>query len=340
MQTPESDQLQGAMIGFMIGDVLAVPTAYLTEREIKKTIGYVREFITNYHNPFSYLLKKGEYGSNSALLINTFSALITKQGYHHLFLTNKLKQLVKKAKDDFFSSPRCFGSTTTATLLSGQPSKKDSASCIYRSVAIALFYRDLEKILYFSRKHARITHLSPVSLAASDFICTALFYLKKREKNLHQIFKKSLQLVKDQYNHHDIEILLKKLNLILDRKINSIKQAKNILGTGSLAHMIVPMALYCVLRYPHNFEKAVVLAANCYRDDSPEEKKRLRHFIYIKELLECNGGCTDGIAAITGALSGCLHGYSALPLKFLHPLEDKERVLQLTADYSADGLGF
>ncbi|NDJ78842.1 MAG: hypothetical protein GYB65_21535, partial [Chloroflexi bacterium] len=73
-----------------------------------------------------------------------------------------------------------------------------------------------------------------------------------------------------------------------------------VLGNRLTVQECVPAAVYCVLRYPNNFEKAVGFAARL-------------------------GGDADTIAAITGAIAGALHGVSAIPARWLDTLENGER---------------
>lgn len=320
------DRVQGAIVGFMIGDALGLPIAAIKEDEVKKTFGYIKTFIRNYRHPFVYYLKEGQYGSNSLTLISLLELFVIKGYYEHDAWIKKLKELVKRGKEDFFFS-RWFGPTTTRAILSGQPTSKHSATCIYRSIPFVLLMDDINKIVSLSRKQSKITHISPISLAATDFICMILFHLKNGEQNIGKVAKESLLFINT--NYQGIELLTSKLNLVLHNKLRSLEDARNILGTGSLAHMLVPIALYCVLNFYSSFDDAVIKGANCYRKDNNEERKKLAYLTYIEEVLECYGGDTGAIAGLIGLLLGCYYGYSRLPKRFTLKVEDSEKVLSL-----------
>ena len=72
-----------------------------------------------------------------------------------------------------------------------------------------------------------------------------------------------------------------------------------ILGTDSTGPESVPAALYSVLAH-ERFKGAVAFAIRC-------------------------GGDTDTVGAMTGAIAGARHGASAIPDRWLRPLEDGER---------------
>lgn len=320
------DRISGGIIGFMIGDALGLPIAGIQKTEVKKTVGFITTYATNYKHPFFYFLKKGQYGSNSRLLLVSLESLVKNKGYKHSDLVSRLKTIAKKSKRDFFYS-RWLGESATKALLSGQPVNSHSCTCIYRSIPIALLYDDFDKALFFSEKQTKITHISPVSLATSFFITYLLFHLKQRLYSLDVIVDKAILEMEKKYEN--CEILTQKLRLVLNKEIKETNQARYILGTGSLAHQTVPMSLYLFLRYKKNFAKAVILGANSTRKDNKEEKEKLANMSYITELLECRGGATDGIAALTGSFIGTYNGYQQIPVKFLNELEDREKVLNL-----------
>ena len=84
---------------------------------------------------------------------------------------------------------------------------------------------------------------------------------------------------------------------------------KNIvsLGMGWVAEEVLAIALYCCLRYPNNFSKAVIAAVN-------------------------HGGDSDSTGAITGNILGAWLGYSVIEEKWLFLLEMKSTILGLADD--------
>ena len=102
-------------------------------------------------------------------------------------------------------------------------------------------------------------------------------------------------------------------------------------GTGSLIYQTLPLAIYFFLKYPSNFEKAVLGAVNSYRSDTYKEKKKLAGLSWNKQLQEAKGGNTDGIAGLTGAFAGAYLGINKIPRKFL-TVEDKQKLKVLAEE--------
>ena len=73
--------------------------------------------------------------------------------------------------------------------------------------------------------------------------------------------------------------------------------ATNHLGHGWVAHETVAVAIYCCLRYPDDFAKAVQLAVN-------------------------TDGDSDSLGSVTGGLLGALNGLSVLPDGWIERIED------------------
>ena len=82
------------------------------------------------------------------------------------------------------------------------------------------------------------------------------------------------------------------------------------------------------MKQPENFEKSILLAANSYRDDTPEEKERLKNLSWKEKLIETKGGNTDGIAGLTGAFLGAYLGKDKIPNKFMK-IENKDKIIKL-----------
>jgi ADP-ribosylglycohydrolase len=305
---------------------LGLPAAGIKEEDVKGTIGNIKGFTTNYHNPFFYYLQKGQYGSNSILLIAMLEILSEYGYYNHTKFFSKLKNITLKAKKDFFYS-RSFSPSITSAIMSEQPTSSVSASCAYRSIPISLIYNDVNEILFLSKKQSTITHISPLSLAGSDFLCIVLHRLRNGDKNIREVIQKATNYINKYYKN--IDPLDKKLRMVLQNKFSSHREAKKIIGTGSRVHMVIPLAIYYILQYADNFEKAILAGANSFRIDTAEEQKKLVTLTYVEEIIHCIGGNTDAIAALIGAILGCYYGYSKLPNKFLINLEDKNKALMM-----------
>ncbi|MDE5755369.1 MAG: ADP-ribosylglycohydrolase family protein [Oscillospiraceae bacterium] len=76
------------------------------------------------------------------------------------------------------------------------------------------------------------------------------------------------------------------------------------IGQGWVAEETLAIAVYCTLRYPNDFEKAIVVAVN-------------------------HDGDSDSTGAVTGNLLGAYLGYDAIPEKYKTHLELHDQILQL-----------
>ncbi len=327
------DKIQGGIIGFMIGDAMGLPIAGMRKSDVLRHVGIVKKYINNFRHPFAYFLKEGQYGSNSRLLISSLQSLVKNGKYNRLDLKRRLTQIARKSKADFFYS-RWIGETITKTLLSGEASFSNSCTCIYYSIPLSFFINDLNELAKIVEENSKLTHISPISLAASTFVTRLLFHLKGGKKNAQLYIEEAAQFAGKKYKGS--EKLIENILLASNKnKIKNVEIARKVFGTGSLAYQTIPLSIYIFLNNMNNFENAIIAGVNSYRDDQEEEKK-LRYVSYPEELIHCRGGATDGIASLVGSFIGCYIGYSQIPKKFLSDLEDRNKVQRLISSFFHD----
>lgn len=328
----KKDKVKGGLVGLVIGDALGLPISGMKKEEVEKTVGKITKFTTNYRHPYFYFLKKGQYGSNTRLILASLEDLVEHRFYNEGDLRERLTSIAKKSKNDFFYS-RWLGETVTKALLSGQSVVSESCTCIYRSAPIALLYDDLDKALEDSEKQSLLTHSSSLSLASSYFLTHMLFHLKKEQVDPRSIAEKAFEEIKKKYSYLETKKLIDNLHMVLSGEIEDINHARTIIGTSSLSYHVIPLSLYIFLKNQNNFEESVIAGANSSRDDNEEQKVKLQYLSYINELSECRGGDTNAIATISGSLTGTYLGYSSIAHKFLDDLEDRTKIIKLTDRY-------
>src|SRR5262249_13700909 len=76
------------------------------------------------------------------------------------------------------------------------------------------------------------------------------------------------------------------------------------LGVSAWSRESVPCALYCVARFPQDFESLLVNAINL------------------------SGNATESIGSLVGAIGGALHGVDNIPLHWKAGVEDAPRLVQ------------
>ena len=85
------------------------------------------------------------------------------------------------------------------------------------------------------------------------------------------------------------------------------EEAIRMLGEGWVAEETLAIAVYCALKYKHNFDRALIAAVN-------------------------HDGDSDSTGAVTGNLLGASLGLSGIPLKYQYALELREIILELADD--------
>ena len=90
------------------------------------------------------------------------------------------------------------------------------------------------------------------------------------------------------------------------RDLNDV-DAIRMLGEGWVAEETLAIAIYCVLKYPDNFDNAVIASVN-------------------------HDGDSDSTGAVTGNILGAYLGFHSIPDKFLERLELKNVIIQMADD--------
>lgn len=84
-------------------------------------------------------------------------------------------------------------------------------------------------------------------------------------------------------------------------------EAVESIGSGWIAEEALAIALYCSLVHEKNFEKAVLLSVN-------------------------HSGDSDSTGSITGNIVGVIHGVDAIPQRWLHELELRDTIKEISRD--------
>lgn len=329
----------GAFVGFAIGDALGFPVAGIDKSDVPKFINQeITNFVDNPKHPFFHHLKSGQYTENTNLLIISAQHLIKNHG----FVPQKYQDDLSKWGKKILANPdaeRWAGPTAinaVKNLMGGKSYLEsgsittESCSATYRVISLGIFYRPFAKDGVDELKNnaeisAMFTHNSEVSkigAAITALIIGNLMHGMLPEKAVNG----ALEIVGE---NEKTKLLIQKMRQAVDMsKTESIDSAREIFGTGSPIFQTLPLAIFCFLKFQNNFEKAVIAAANSYRDDTPEEKERLKKFSWEEQLQYAKGGNTDGIAGLTGAFAGTYLGLSKIPRKFLS-IEDREKLVSL-----------
>lgn len=108
----------------------------------------------------------------------------------------------------------------------------------------------------------------------------------------------------------ELTVLVRKAVQLSGEEKNDLDAIRQ-LGEGWVAEETLAIAVYCALKYPDNFEKAIIASVN-------------------------HDGDSDSTGAVTGNLLGAVIGYDKLPQKFLEHLELRDVILEVAEDLCRD----
>ena len=114
-------------------------------------------------------------------------------------------------------------------------------------------------------------------------------------------------LYPEEQKHIDYLADLIKKATMLSKSKKSDNEAISEIGEGWVAEETLAIALYCVFKYPGDFEKAIVAAVN-------------------------HSGDSDSTGAVTGNISGAIVGYDAIPQYYKENLELRWLIEELATD--------
>lgn len=192
----------------------------------------------------------------------------------------------------------------------------DSKGCggIMRAAPVGLFFdRDgIERICTYGAEIAALTHGHPlgyIPAAALVYIINRITYAEENveiENLIYDCIEQMKRLFEDKPYIDDFIDIIKKA-VELSKSGFTDEKAISILGEGWVAEETFAIAVYCCLKYPDNFEKAVIASVN-------------------------HSGDSDSTGSVTGNIMGAMIGYDSIPEKFKTNLELRDVILQIADD--------
>ncbi len=296
-QEPELKSLfRGCILGVAIGDALGMPTEGLGIEEIRKSYGFVEDFLPS---PLGDL-KAGEWTDDTEQMVILAESIVDRI---YLDPADFSSKLVSWAEDAFKIRT---GPTTRQALrnllrgLSWDRSGVDSATCgaAMRVAPVGLVYHfNLDLVERYAVISASVTHRNDSAFAGAVAVATAISTLVSdfsEEEMLSEVVSRSKK--------YD-PLLSEKVSFANEIKDEELEKAVEKLGNSIMMWDVVPMAFYCFLS-SKDFSEAVKKGANA-------------------------GGDTDSIAAIAGGISGAKFGESRIPKRWRENVKDSSYLLKL-----------
>lgn len=221
--------------------------------------------------------------------------------------------------------------TALQSLADGKEVINDSKGCggIMRVAPLALFAANptthdntRQRIIDFAKeagKAAALTHKHPLGYIPAAFLAILIQQLMPysyiRKDQIRECIDECISILTEIYPEHRghidyIKTLTDKATL-LSYDSTSDAEAIALLGEGWVAEETLAIAIYCLMKYPDDFEKAVVASVN-------------------------HSGDSDSTGAVTGNIMGALLGYDAIPEYYKENLELRWLIEELATDLATD----
>ena len=113
-----------------------------------------------------------------------------------------------------------------------------------------------------------------------------------------------------EYLPYLIELINKAIELSKIKEIDDLDGIRE-LGEGWVAEETLAIAVYCALKYEHDFERAIIAAVN-------------------------HSGDSDSTGSVTGNIMGASLGLKGIPSKYVNNLELKDTILEIADDLYKD----
>lgn len=152
---------------------------------------------------------------------------------------------------------------------------------------------------------AAITHSHPAGFLSAGSLALLIDRILQGE-GLEDAVAAAAARLKEEPEHEETSAAVEQA-VELARSADPSPETVERLGGGWVGEEALSIALFCALVHPGDLEAAITMAAN-------------------------HSGDTDSTAAIAGNIMGALLGRSAIPERWLEPLELREEIEQLAAD--------
>ncbi len=336
------DKFRGAIVGGAVGDALGYPIEFKSDKEIFEKYG--ENGITEYKldkgiAKISDDTQMTLFTANGLLLgvtngmtnetttpINSFIDLCYKDWFRTQF--NRFPLNVEITTHSWLInipelySQRAYGITCvegirTPVMGTIQNPLNDSKGCggIMRVAPIGVYtFKDkksIEEMDMIGANVAALTHgheLGYIPAAALVHIIQKIaqdddITILEAIKDMLVVIEK---LFKDAKHIGEFTTLIKKAINLAESNINDLDAIK-MLGQGWVAEETLAIAIYCCLKYPNDFERAVITSVN-------------------------HSGDSDSTGSVTGNIIGAYLGYEAIPKKFLDKLELVDVITEIADD--------
>ena len=280
----------GTIVGFAVGDALGMPAQFLTRDQIRRYYGkHINGFVRAHDGHASDFLPAGSYTDETQMLLATAEGLIecekmdpARQADALLsWFLNTVPHRTPMRSNLRACKHLCMGKAWTKSGIF-------SASCgaAIRMAPLGLFFHHSpDTLMKAVLDDCIITHTEPRARAAAvavAFLVARLVQSTERCSPGDQVLETA-----DRVSPIDSDMAAM-LRWVIQITHLSPEEALFEIGCSADALEAIPAATYCFLKYPRQFQHAVLAAVNA-------------------------GDAADSIGALTGGFVGALAGIEAIP---------------------------
>lgn len=337
---------RGCLLGGAVGDALGAPVEFMSRTAILKRFGEagIRDLVPAYGRVGAItddtqmalftaegMLRSLVRGSVRGLchppgvIAYAYQRWLHTQGFAHPLQEHCLNGWLIENRELF--ARRAPGNTCLSALQAmrsaGEPAQNNSKGCggVMRVAPVGMMLAalssndvvpedDLQQSFTLGCEAAGITHGHPTGQRASGAFA-AIVYLLLKGKSLWEASDAALRLLANKPDHGETTAAIRHALELASSQPRS-DEAIRVLGQGWIAEEALAIGLYCALCAP-DFESGVVMAVN-------------------------HEGDSDSTGLIAGHLLGAIHGVSAIPKRWLEPLELRTVLEEVADDLATCGL--
>lgn len=293
------ERMLGSLLGAIAGDALGVPVEFRRREEL------AADPVTGPRGHGTYDQPAGTWSDDSSLLLATADSL-AKQGYDPPDMMRRFSSWLKGQAYTPHGEVFDVGIATRAAIArfergaareewGGRDEQDNGNGSLMRLAPLSLFVHRLapEVVVERSAEVSALTHAHPRAMTCCGYFSLLLRGLLGG-RGLGAAMAEAAELIGPFVPDTERDVLARILNgTIVDAPADKIR------GSGYVVHCL-EASLWCVSRH-HTYEGAVLAAVNLGED-------------------------TDTTAAVTGAISGAIHGLRGVPEAWLRVLAGREYV--------------
>ncbi|HKP52262.1 MAG TPA: ADP-ribosylglycohydrolase family protein [Chloroflexia bacterium] len=308
---PSVARYRGCLFGLAIGDALGASIEFMTLSQIKGRFG--EQGVTGPAGPLQYT---DDTQMSLATAVGCMRAWVryTHKGICHPPSLIYRSYLAWLATQDDPRQQRAPGKTCLTALRSGTMGtmKKpinNSKGCggVMRTAPIGLsFLPDVENGAFqIGAESAALTHGHPSGYLTGGFLAEMVAHLV-RGSSLEDAIDRSVRLLVRYEGHEEALAKVEQARRLAGSE-QEVERSITELGAGWVGEEALAIAIYCALKFPDDWRKGVLAAAN-------------------------HSGDSDSTASICGAILGTHLGLRAIPGEWVRSVENAVDILAVADD--------